>query len=105
MDKNIYDNYVYLTICEATLEMYKITKFPTHFGYCRTIKLCLMDERIPQEENYKRISLVIKKLDKIFSMDPKTMGEYIMDYFTQEKFVIFEKPVLAVKTFYKNHQL
>ena len=105
MNKKIYDNYVYMAICEATLEMYKITKFPTHFGYCRTIKLCLMDERISVQDNYKKIKNVILALENLFSMDPKIMGEYIMDYFIQEKFLIFEKPVLAMKAFYPNSSI
>lgn len=41
MDKNIYDNYVYMAICETTLFMYKQSNFSTHSGYCRTFKSSL----------------------------------------------------------------
>lgn len=109
MDKNIYDNYVYMAICETTLFMYKQSNFSTHSGYCRTFKSSLNDMKGDISNlslgNYIKIIEIISVLETVFSMDSKTMGEYIMDYFNEEKYLIFEKPVSAIKVFFPNSSI
>jgi hypothetical protein len=54
---------------------------------------------------YTKIYRIIKALEIVFSMDSETMGGYIMDYFNEEKYLIFEKPVLATKVFFPNSSI
>lgn len=109
MNKTIYDNYVYMTICEVTLHMYKQSNFSTHLGFCRVFKSSLVDyKRDVSKLNYGeyiKIYEIIKVLEIVFSMDTETMGGYIMDYFNEEKYLIFEKPVLAMKVFFPNSSI
>lgn len=109
MSKTIYDNYVYMAICETTLHMHKKSNFPTHLGYCKTFKFSLFEMKGDvsnlKYSDYISIFEIISVLETVFSMDSKTMGGYIMDYFNEEKYLIFEKPVLAMKVFFPNSSI
>jgi len=86
-----------MAICEASLENYKQSGFPTHFGFCKYIKtLILKGGKI----NHLFMYIVIYKLDLIFGMDAETTGGYIRDFFSMDKFLIFEKVVIDTNRHY-----
>jgi hypothetical protein len=104
MSKKIYDNYVYMTICDVTLSMYKKTGYTTHLNFCKTLKASFMDTTNFGVYKYQNelINLITSALERIYCMDDETMGNYIIDYFNEEKYLIFESLVLTEKHFFPN---
>jgi hypothetical protein len=89
-----YDNHIYLTICEASLELFKKSVFLTYLNYCRNLGSALNNDLLTKNQNRDIIKL-IEVLDKIFTLSPEDTGKYIYDYFNLniEKLIEFEKSV------------
>ena len=93
MSKSIkYDNFVYMTICETSFDLFKKTHFLTYRNYCQTLKLSIRDGKLSKKE-MGDINHIADVLDKIYTMDRKSTGMYISDFFEKEKYLKFEKPV------------
>ena len=105
MNKIIYDYYVYMTICEVTMDLHKRSRFPSYLGYCNTVKTYLLDSNSKIDNSFIHMSEIVDRLEKLFSMDLKTIGEYIFDFFIDEQYKKFEKPVHAMKVFDFNQKL
>src|SRR5450755_487887 len=89
----VYDKYVYMSICEITLELHKDSKFATHSGFCIWIgNFIQMTSRDLNQEQWMIINKMVKQLSKIYSMDDKTNGKYIADFFYDKKYIKFERP-------------
>ena len=93
-----YDNYIYLTICEVSLESYKDTNFSTYVEYCKQMSKSLMDGDISKRDR-RDIEKVVNILDKVFSLSPEDTGGVIADYFSlpSDRHMIFEKAVRMTK--------
>ena len=96
---NKYDNFIYMTICEVTLKLYKQTGFSSHASYCRYIGVSLNDKKIINMVK-NHVSTISDVLDNVFAIDAETSGIYIANFFILEKYIMFDKAVRATKEFY-----
>ena len=89
-----YENHIYLTICEVSLETYKKSVFLTYVNYCRNMGRSLESELLTTSQN-KDLIKIMDMLDIIFTLNTEDTGKYICDYFNQDlmKILEFEKCV------------
>lgn len=91
-----FDNRVYLTICEVSMECFKRSKFISYVNYCYDFGLSLKTNTVNKSQA-RNLEDIIEMLDKIYSMDAETTGKYIFDYFTCDKVREFEKCVILTQ--------
>ena len=99
-----YNNFIYLTICELTLKLYKQTGFSSHASYCRYVGTSLSDKKVVNMVK-NHASIISDVLKNIFAIDAKDCGVYIADYFLLEKFLVFEKVVRATNECYPSTEV
>ena len=100
MSKSIkYDNFVYLTICEASFDLFKESNCMTYQNYCNLFKFSIQDGKLSKKE-MSDIAFIIKFVDKVFSMDYETTAMYVKNFFILEKYKKFEMPVRYTLEFY-----
>lgn len=63
--------------------------------------MCMQDGKLTKKQ-MEHICKIADVLDLVFSMNSKTTGEYISDYFSLEKFKIFQPIVLQTKEYFPN---
>lgn len=91
-----FDNYVYFSIAEISLDLYYKTKFSTYVNYCRTISKSLESASLDNREMYEIIKIVTE-LKKIYNFDTNLSMKYITDYFKSDRFHDFQKCILIVR--------
>jgi len=91
-----FDNRIYLTICEVSMECFKKSKFISYVNYCSNMGLCLKTNTVGRTQT-RDLNDIIEMLDKIYSMDAATTGKYILDYFTSDNVREFEKCVILTR--------
>jgi len=92
---NSLDNFIYLTICEASLDCFdknQFKSFKTYSSYCSNMNLSLKDGKLNKRE-MTDIMEIMDILDKIYSMTIDENGFYIAKYFATCDFELFEKNV------------
>jgi hypothetical protein len=94
MDK--FRNYVYLTICETSLELYRKTNFSTYSGYCSGMDQLLKANTLGKRD-LKHLITICDVLEKVYSFSTKLATEYIMDYFASGRCTDFERVVRLTK--------
>lgn len=94
-----YDNFVYMTICEISFDLFKKSKCMTYQNYCNLLKLSILDGKLSGGET-SDIFEIMKVLDKLFSMNDKDTGMYIRNFFTEQKYLKFEYPVRCMLEYY-----
>ena len=95
---NKYDYYVYLAICEASLETFKGTNFVTYTSYCKSIGTSFKTNRLSSSEK-KQMDIIWKEVDLLFSMTEEDTANYIVSFFDLEDWLLikFEKVVRMTK--------
>lgn len=88
-----FDNRIYLTICEVSMECFKKSKFINYVNYCSNMGLALKTNTVGKSQT-RDLNDIIEMLDIIYSMDAETTGKYLFDYFTSEYVREFEKCVI-----------
>lgn len=96
-----FDNRVYLTICEVSMDCFKKSKFLNYFNYCSNMGLSLKTNTVGKSQT-KDLNEIIDMLDLIYSMDTTTTGKYLFDYFTSNNVREFEKCVILTQTAFPN---
>lgn len=91
-----FDNYVYLTICEISLDLFHKTKFATYVNYCRTMSKSLETPPLDKREMSDMMKIVLE-LGLIYNFDIDTAVKYIKDYFSSGRCNEFEKCVYLTK--------
>lgn len=91
-----FDNYVYLTICEISLDLFQKTKFATYVNYCRNMNSSLKSGYLDTREKTD-LKKIIDSLILIYNFDNDTCSKYILEYFDSERYHDFQKCVLIIK--------
>jgi hypothetical protein len=93
-----FDNYVFMTICESSLDLFKKSHFSTYVNYCNTLNLSLKSGNLDKKE-MAAIIQIGNDLVLIYGFDDETCGKYIADYFDMdiEKVINFYKVVLIIR--------
>ena len=100
-----FDNRIYLTICEVSMECFKKSKFISYVNYCYHMGLALKSNTAGiaiGKSQCKDLNEVIEMLDKIYSMDAETTGKYLFNYFTSDNIREFEKCVILTQEAFPN---
>ena len=96
---NVYDNYVYLTICEVSLPMVNKKLYSTYGGFCRCLAWSIEHQLLSTTEK-NMIYKIFSTLKTIYGMSDKEIGKYINEYFTKGLHVHFEKSVRLTKEYF-----
>lgn len=93
----IFDNHVYMIICEVTLTLYLDTYCSNYQAYCSLFGKNLEYDTLSPHQA-KQFIQVDEVLFKLFNMNNIERNKYFIDYFLLKKYVVFEVPVrLMVK--------
>jgi hypothetical protein len=87
---NKYDKYVYLTICEISLDCFKKSKFISYTNYCRNFGINLRLGDLSKEQ-MKDLIRIGNYVDEILSMDDSSIAGYLVDFFGSDVISEFEK--------------
>lgn len=98
---NSLKNYIFLSICEKSLELFKDSLSQTYFGFCNTIKSSM---ELGQLGKYQLFIIyeITDYLRLIYNLTDEECNEYIADFFLVQKFLLFEKPVKLTLEHFKN---
>lgn len=94
-----FDNYIFMAICELTMEFYKNTNYQTYSGYCIGFKMALRDGKLSSKQK-DHVIQIGDYLEKVYGLNPKEFGYYVSEYFETDKHLIFEQPVRLTKEFF-----
>ncbi len=95
------DNYIYYSICEKSLEYAKKTHYSTYRMYCNSIKNSMSVQQLNRSQ-YVMIYGVSEDIRLIYGLSAKESIAYIFEYYTQEYYVGYEKPVKMIRECFKN---
>jgi hypothetical protein len=90
-----FDNYVYLTICEESLKLYKKTHFSTYTNYCKTFHLSMVNGDFTARETSNLLKL-FDVLNLIYGLNDSESFKYILDFFGSDKIREFEMYVVEM---------
>jgi len=96
-----FDNYVYMTICESSIVLFKRSHFSTYINYCRTLNLSLKSGILDKKETADIIQIG-NDLVLIYGFDDETCGKYIADFFDMDNDIkiSFYKSALITKEYF-----
>ena len=86
-------NFVYLNICEISLELFKNSFYTTYLSYCNGMRLNISNNDLTKKNNYDLV-MIFKYLESIDGFDDIEIGELIVDYFESDRFAEFQRLVL-----------
>lgn len=97
----VYENYIYLTICEVSFNSFKTTRFSTYLNYCKSIKQSINSNDLTKKEMFD-INEIFDNLDKIYSLSYNDIGKYILNFFSlhDDKIIDFQKIIMLTKEYY-----
>jgi hypothetical protein len=95
------DNYIYYSICEKSFDFYKYSHFSTYRNFCNIIRLEAKYNSLTNS-NIILFNEISKYLYDIYNLDRATSLKYIVDFFDEEKYIVFYEPVKLVASIYKN---
>jgi hypothetical protein len=94
-----FDNYVFFTLCEHSLRLFEKSNFSTYIAFCNgmgnTIKLGNFNKT-----DTNILASLLNDLILIFSFTDVEAYFYIKRFFSEEKFIIYDKPVRLLKEYY-----
>ena len=96
-----FDNYVYMTICESSIVLFRKSHFSTYINYCKTLNLSLKDGVLDVKETADIIQIG-NDLVLIYGFDDETCGKYIADFFDLDveiKLGFYKSAILTKKFF------
>lgn len=94
-----FDNYLYYSICEISQKLYKKSGYQTYQRFCESFKNSINTNNFsPVEEKF--VSSLTDELVMIYGLDEEEIGAYIANYFLEDKYIIFEQPVLVIKSIF-----
>ena len=91
-----YDNYIYMTICETTLKLFKQTSCSSHSAYCNLLRLSLNDD-LSSNKYLRELNIIINVLYKMYGIDNETIGGYLVKFFEGEEYLRFEVSARLIK--------
>lgn len=98
---NKYKNYIYYSICEKSFELFQDSNYLTYSSFCYGIKAAIQTKEFDWVDS-SRVYEIIVYIKKLYGLKPEEYGEYINEYFLDEKFLVFEKPIRIINEFFKN---
>lgn len=97
----IFDNYVYMTITEKTMELYKNSMCLSYRGYCINIKNLIKVNNIT-DGTARDMVQIYQTLKTIYNMEVDEAYDYIYNFFGDSLYIKFEEVVRLTNTIYSN---
>jgi hypothetical protein len=94
-------NYIYYSICEKSYELFEKTNYMTYTAFCNGIKNSILLDEMDYEDSH-RIMDIFDYIRKIYGLEYNESGDYIKEYFIEEKFREFERPIRLINEYFKN---
>jgi hypothetical protein len=94
-------NYIYYSICEKSYELFEKTNYMTYTAFCNGIKNSISLDNMDYEDSHK-IMQIFDYIRKIYGLEYNESGDYIKEYFVDEKFREFERPIRLINEYFKN---
>ena len=94
-----FDNYVFMTICETSFDLFKKSQFSTYVNYCKTLNLSLKSGKLDRKETADIIK-ISNDLVLIYGFDDETCGRYIAEYFDCDRYADFQKIVIMTREYF-----
>lgn len=94
-------NFIFFSICEIALVVYKNTNCSTFNGFCLTFKTTLLTENL----NSRDLSIFYRMSDYIeliYGISNEESQQYIVDFFILEKYLVFSDSVRLINEHFKN---
>lgn len=90
---NKYENFIYLSICEISLPMAKVTSYSNYVYYCRGMGNSLRGSgglSIREQRDFLKIA---DYLNLIYGLSVEDRWKYIKAYFNSDRFMEFQQIV------------
>lgn len=96
-----FENYIFLTICEKSYELFKKTKFMTFIAYCNNFKNCFKLTKFSENE-LSDINNMVFFIQKIYALKLDESFSYVRNFFIFDKYIIFEESSRLTMEYYNN---
>jgi hypothetical protein len=93
---NKFENFIYLSICDITMSMFKKTKFMTYINYCRSMHDSIINNNLSKIERDNLIAIV-NHLKLLYNLDDDEIINHITNYFISDKVVEMQKIIMLTK--------
>jgi hypothetical protein len=96
-------NFIYYDICEISYIMYKENSplSISYRGFCKSIQASILLNNI-NNTNFKGFRKIHDTLYLIYGFSYAESLEFIYEFFTQERWSIYEEAVLLIREYFKN---
>lgn len=100
---NNLDNYIFFTICEKSLEIYKEQRVynVTYNSFCNIFRCALETQDLTKWQTSFIFKLNIY-LNKIYGFDKAKSADYIARFFIDEKYFLFEEPTKFMMYYFRH---
>ena len=96
-----FDNYVFFTICEYTLNLPKSSFYSGYCSFCNAMKNTIILENFSKKDT-EFIFAVSGHLMLLYGFNITEAMHYIGRYFNEEKYLTFERPTREIKEFFSS---
>ena len=86
-------NFIYLNICEVSLELFNASFYSTYLAYCNGMRLSINNNNLTKKNRYD-LMIISKYLETIYGFNEIEIGEFIVSYFESDRFNEFQRLVL-----------
>jgi hypothetical protein len=86
-------NFVYLNICEVSLELFNTSFYSTYLAYCNGMCLSINNNNLTKKNRYD-LMIISKYLESIYCFNEIEIGEFIVSYFESDRFNEFHRLIL-----------
>ena len=91
-----YENYIYLTICEASLDKFNKSNFSTYLNYINNLSLSFESNTLSYSQCCDVMG-VVETISTIYSLSVDDSLFYIKQYLKSDRILQFEKSVRLVR--------
>ena len=81
-----------MTICEFVVERFRGSRSETFKGYCTAMANSINTDNLSRRQN-EDLALLMNHLDKIYKLRDDMLPELVVDFFTLDKWRVFEAAV------------
>lgn len=94
--------HIYFTICDYSMIFYKkYSLSSSYINYCNYVKEQILNNKLVFNDSMVLIEVDVK-LQKIFNLSPEQSVDYILQYFTEERYKDYEEIIMRTRELYKN---
>ena len=87
-------------ICEISLSLFANSRYGTYKNYCESFKLAINDFANNEIKDIPHFRIISRQIEYFFGLDMSKSMSYIINYYVNEKYSIFEKVVLNTERLY-----